>query len=235
MSQKIVWIPQVGEVVLAKRKDSKTMRLSVSAAGKVRVGMPVWVPYTAGISFVQSRSDWVNQHLSTHQTKSLADGERIGKSFRLNYTHSPQAARTTTRLSNQNLNITSPLPLSSRTVQAAATRASQRALKLEAEKLLPDRLAQLASKNCFTYKSIRIKKLVSRWGSCSSDKVITLNYFLMQLPWQLIDYVLVHELVHTRHLNHSPAFWQEFESVYPGAKNSRRLIKAYRPIINSVA
>ena len=235
MSQKIVWVSQVGEVVLAKRKGSKTMRLSISAAGRVRVGMPPWVPYSAGISFVKSRSDWVNQHLSTHQTKVLADGERIGKSFRLNYTHSPTAARTTTRLSKQNLNITSPLPLSSQTVQAAATRASQRALKLEAEKLLPDRLALLASKHGFTYKNIRIKKLVSRWGSCSSDKVITLNYFLMQLPWQLIDYVLMHELVHTRHLNHSPAFWSEFESVYPGAKNSRRLIKTYRPVINSVA
>ncbi len=235
MAQKIVWVPDVGEVVLSKRKGAKSIRLSISAAGKIRVGLPSWVPYSAGISFVKSRSDWVKKHLDEHPAKILANGERIGKSFRLNYAHNPSTARTTTRISGQDLNITSSMPLSSQTVQAAAVRASERALKLEAQKLLPERLAHLAAKHGFRYKSVRIKKLVSRWGSCSSDGIITLNFFLMQLPWQLIDYVLVHELVHTKHLNHSVSFWNEFEAAYPGAKTSRKLIKAYRPVINSVA
>ena len=107
-------------------------------------------------------------------------------------------------------------------------------MKQEALKLLPERLASLASKHSFRYKSVRIKKLVSRWGSCSNDRVITLNYFLMQLPWHLIDYVLIHELVHTKHLNHSLDFWLEFDKVYPEAKITRRQLKEYRPIINSV-
>jgi predicted metal-dependent hydrolase len=85
-----------------------------------------------------------------------------------------------------------------------------------------------------SYHSVKVKRLASRWGSCSSNKVITLNFFLMQLPWPLIDYVLIHELIHTRHMNHSPDFWNDFERIHPGAKNTRNILKQYRPVINTV-
>ena len=234
MPQKTVWLPDIGEVVLSKRRGSKNIRLSISAAGKVRVGLPAWAPYTAGISFAKSRGEWINQHLDTHKRPLITQNSRIGKSYRINYVHKPGATKTTTRLGAQSLNITSRLPFGDPVVQAIAAKASERALKKEASQLLPVRLSQIAHKNNFNYKSVKIKKLVSRWGSCSSDKVITLNYFLMQLPWELIDYVITHELVHTKHLNHSLAFWNEFEVVLPNAKQTRKLIKQYRPVINSV-
>jgi predicted metal-dependent hydrolase len=126
------------------------------------------------------------------------------------------------------------LPLVAPAVQSAVKKTAERALRKEAEKLLPPRLGELAKKHGFTYKSIRIKKLTSRWGSCSSERVITLNYFLMQLPWRLIDYVLIHELVHTKHLNHSSGFWSEFDRTMPGAKKIRAELKAHRPVINAV-
>jgi predicted metal-dependent hydrolase len=235
MPQKTVWLPDIGEVILSKRKGAKNIRLSISAAGKVRVGLPAWAPYAAGINFAKSRGNWINQHLDTHKNNQIAQGSRIGKSYRVNYIYNPGASKTTARLSSQAVNITSHLPLNSPSVQSAAVKASERALKKEASQLLPGRLSQIANSHNFAFKDVRIKKLVSRWGSCSSDKRITLNYFLMQLPWELIDYVLTHELVHTRHLNHSPAFWTEFETINPSAKQIRKLIKQYRPVINSVA
>jgi predicted metal-dependent hydrolase len=235
MSQKTVWLPEIGELVLSKRKGTKNIRLSISSAGKVRVGLPAWAPYATGISFAKSRTDWINQHLPKHSDSHLSDGSRIGKSYRLNYVFNPNVNKTSTRLVAQSLRITSHLPLSHPSVQTAATRAGERALRQEAGLLLPPRLAQLAKNSGFEYKSVQIKKMVSRWGSCSSHKVITLNFFLMQLPWEMIDYVLLHELVHTRHLNHSPGFWSEFDRVYPGAKQARRNIKLFRPVINSVA
>lgn len=235
MSQKIVWLPEVGEIVLSKRKGTKNLRLSVSAAGKIKVGMPPWVPFSAGITFAKSRADWINHHLPNPSDSHLQNNSRIGKSYRLNYIFDPSANKTSTRLVAQSLRITSHLPLIHPSVQAAVAKAGERALHQEAILLLPPRLKQLAIKNGFEYKSVQIKKMVSRWGSCSNQKVITLNFFLMQLPWQMIDYVLLHELVHTRHLNHSPGFWQDFEKVYPGAKQARRHIKQYRPVINSVA
>ena len=148
--------------------------------------------------------------------------------------YTPGAAKTTTRVAGQTINVFSPQDLRGENVQQAARRASERAIKKEAEKQLPARLEALARQHAFRYSSVRVKRLASRWGSCSSNKVITLNFFLMQLPWPLIDYVLVHELVHTKHLNHSKSFWEDFERIYPGAKSARSLLNNYRPVINTV-
>jgi predicted metal-dependent hydrolase len=53
----------------------------------------------------------------------------------------------------------------------------------------------------------------------------------MQLPWDLIDYVLLHELVHTEHLHHGAGFWQRFDQVLPGAKQKRKALRAYKPSV----
>jgi predicted metal-dependent hydrolase len=235
MPQKITYIPGIGEVVLAKRRGARNIRLSVSAAGKVRVGLPNWLPYSAGVEFARRRQDWINTHLADHKPHLLMDGGRIGKSYRLKYTHDPNAAGTKTRVAGQTVNISSRHTLDDAGVQKAARTASERAIKKEAEKLLPERLAKLSKRHLLGYNSVKIKRLAGRWGSCSSNKVITLNFFLMQLPWPLIDYVLMHELVHTKHMNHSPEFWADFERIYPDAKATRNILKKYRPVINTVS
>jgi len=235
MPQKITNIPGIGEVVLAKRRGARNIRLSVSAAGKVRVGLPNWLPYSAGIEFAKRRQEWINTHLADHKPHLLMDGGRVGKSYRLKYTYNPNAARTSTRVAGQTIHISSHHQLYDDTVQMAARLASERAIKKEAEKLLPERLEKLSRLHLLTYRSVKIKRLASRWGSCSSSKVITLNFFLMQLPWPLIDYVLMHELVHTKHMNHSADFWADFERIHPNAKAARDILKKYRPVINTVS
>src|SRR5213075_157516 len=95
---------------------------------------------------------------------------------------------------NPHIVITSNLPLESVDVQAKAQKAAERALKVEAENLLPQRLKILAERHNFSYKDVKIRKLTSRWGSCSNAKNIRLSYYLIQLPWPMIDYVLLHEL-----------------------------------------
>lgn len=234
MAQKTVSLPVIGELTLSKRRGTRSLRLSVSASGRVRVGMPTWVPYAAGIRFAQERQEWVLKHLTTHQPRPLTSGGRVGKSYRLEIRRDPSAARTRTRLAKNTILVISPHNPEDTSVQKAARAASERALKKEAERLLPIRLAKLASDNSFRYSGLKIKKLTSRWGSCSSHGLITLNFFLMQLPWDLIDYVLVHELVHTKHLNHGAAFWSDFEKAYPGAKQARRRIRDYKPVINTI-
>jgi predicted metal-dependent hydrolase len=235
MAQKTVWLPEIGELTLAKRRGTKNIRLSIAANGRVRVGLPVWTPYSAGISFALSRKDWLLKHKSSHAVGRLADGDQIGKSFRIRFQADAMAVRTSTRLASNTLIVKSNLPPQSDIVQARARSAAERALRREAETLLPTRLAELAKRHDFSFSSVKIKKMTSRWGSCSSQRIVTLNFFLMQLPWPMIDYVLLHELVHTKHLDHSHTFWTEFERVYPGAKQARRQIKQYRPVINSVA
>lgn len=88
-------------------------------------------------------------------------------------------------------------------------------LKIEAEKILPDRLHALAQKYGFRYTQVRINSAKTRWGSCSAQKHINLSHSLMLLPDELIDLVLVHELCHTREMNHGPRFVQLMRSIFP--------------------
>jgi len=230
MSQKIVEVEGIGKVILARRRGSRSLRLTIRPDGTVRVGLPYWAPYSAGVDFARRRRDWINKHAAS-QPLLLADGHRIGKSYRLAFNSRQDIERTRTQVAANLISVSSPHHHSSRQVQLAAQKACERALKNEAEKLLAQRLAQLAADNRFAYTGIRVKRLTSRWGSCSDKKLITLNYFLVQLPWHLIDYVIIHELVHTKHLDHSREFWQTFEKILPNAKQLRREIKDYRPVL----
>jgi len=99
--------------------------------------------------------------------------------------------------------------------------------------LLPPRLARLASEYGFSYRSVSAKQLKRRWGSCDSQHNIVFNFFLMELPWDLIDYVLLHELTHTEHMHHGPDFWSRLKQISPRALDLRRQINTYRPIIQN--
>jgi len=79
--------------------------------------------------------------------------------------------------------------------------------RYEAKRLLPGRLESLAKQYGFTFTEVKINSSRTRWGSCSQRKSINLSLYLMQLPWHLIDYVLLHELCHTVEMNHSEKFW----------------------------
>jgi predicted metal-dependent hydrolase len=235
MSQKVIWLDGVGEITLAKRKGTKNIRLSITAAGKIRVGLPYWLPYAAGSRFAYERRDWIKSHQSKVKTSLLSHGLLVGKSYRVDYTHDPTRNKTYTSLRPNSIKVVSALAITSPVLQKQLVKAAERALKKEAEVLLPNRLKQIAQKNNFEYKRLVVKKMTSRWGSCSSDKVITLNYFLMQLPWHLIDYVLIHELIHTEHLNHSAQFWTSFEKIIPHPKKVRKELRAYRPILSAAS
>ena len=104
----------------------------------------------------------------------------------------------------------------------------QAAWRKEAKKRLPVRLRELSVKFDLPYNKVIIKNNRSRWGSCSDRNNINLSLYLMRLPDQLIDYVLLHELVHTVHKNHSKKFWRHLEKLQPDAKSLDRELKGYR-------
>jgi hypothetical protein len=83
--------------------------------------------------------------------------------------------------------------------------------KADARKKLKDRLYHLAEEHGFTFNNVSIREQRTRWGSCSAKNNISLNLKLVLLPKELIDYVIFHELVHTRIHNHSKSFWSELD------------------------
>ena len=97
-----------------------------------------------------------------------------------------------------------------------------------ARKILCRRIGQLAQLHNFVYNRVSIRKQKTRWGSCSTKNNINLNANLLHLPPELMDYVLLHELVHTRVKNHSKDFWDELETVVPNARQVDRKLKDYQ-------
>ena len=81
----------------------------------------------------------------------------------------------------------------------------------------------------YKYKSISVKNMRSRWGSCSNAGLINLNIWLVQLPEELIEYVCCHELAHLNNPHHQKSFWDELEGMVPDYKQRRRKLKAYSP------
>ena len=95
-----------------------------------------------------------------------------------------------------------------------------------AKNYLTQRAEFFAQKMRLSYSELRFRKMKSRWGSCSSQKKITLNTALMKVNKELIDYVVVHELAHLVHMNHSKAFHALVEEYLPNSKAKRTALKS---------
>jgi predicted metal-dependent hydrolase len=220
-------------VSIYKRKTSRSLRLSITPEGEVRVSIPAWAPYSAGLSFAKSRRGWILSQ--RNPGGSLVDGQPVGKAHHLRFTTKTAISKPASRVIAGAVIVSYPpeLEAADPAVQKAAKNGSIRALRAQAEQLLPQRLASLADTHDFNYSSVSIKRLKRRWGSCDQHKAIVLNLFLMQLPWEYIDYVLLHELMHTRIMRHGPDFWQAMTALQPDAAGLRKRLHEYQPVLDS--
>jgi predicted metal-dependent hydrolase len=97
----------------------------------------------------------------------------------------------------------------------------------ETRNILNHRLAQLAEKYGFIYNRVTIRNQKTRWGSCSAKNNISLNIALVKLPRELMDYVILHELVHTRRKRHNKIFWSELDKYTSDSKAMAARLKKY--------
>lgn len=124
--------------------------------------------------------------------------------------------------------IRAKLPLRDPTTQRARD-AKKKLLTKKAKEYLPYRLEYFAKLYGYTYDRCRLSHASTRWGSCSSNRTISLNIGLMNTPEPLRDYVIIHELAHLNHLDHSKAFWAEVATHDPAYRKHERDLKAYSP------
>ena len=95
-----------------------------------------------------------------------------------------------------------------------------------AKELLCARLKVLAKQYEYEFNRVFIRQQKTRWGSCSAKNNINLNLKLVLLPTRLMDYVMLHELVHTRYKNHGPLFWEELDRITGDAKGLSKKVKS---------
>lgn len=232
MPSKVFDIPGLGPVTCHKSTRSRSIRISVSERG-VRVSLPTWTPYAVGVAFARQHHQWIEAEQAKHVTSSLQEGDKIGKLHMLHFEPVPEPGEARTRVTPTKLVVSykpSETPHSA-AVQKRAEQAAVRALRKEASVLLPPRLAALAASHGMTYTSVTVKNLKRRWGSCDSHGALTFNLFLMQLSWQQIDYVICHELAHTKHMNHGQGFWQEVERMMPDARIIAKKVRHIQPAL----
>ena len=94
-----------------------------------------------------------------------------------------------------------------------------------AKRIIPQRVRYFAGIMGVTYGRITIRMQKSRWGSCSGKGNLNFNCLLMRTPDEIVDYVVVHELCHRKHMNHSPAFWQMVEQALPDWRSAKVWLK----------
>ncbi|KAB2654041.1 MAG: M48 family metallopeptidase [Verrucomicrobia bacterium] len=103
--------------------------------------------------------------------------------------------------------------------------AIEKHLRQLASEELPPRVQAYAAEHQVTVNRISVRNQKSRWGSCSRRRTISLNWRLIHTPLPVQDYVILHELMHLRQMNHSARFWQEVKSVCPDYEAAERWLK----------
>jgi predicted metal-dependent hydrolase len=108
---------------------------------------------------------------------------------------------------------------------AGLTRDARLALRARAKRELPPRLLELAAQHGLTVSRISIRNQRWRWGSCNRSGHICLNWKLVTMPEPVRDYVLIHELMHLKRMDHSPKFWKLVAAACPGYQDARRWLR----------
>ena len=224
---------EFGEIKIRKNKLSRSVKLSVGVDGSLRASIPYYSPEFAVRRLVNGNRDEIRKMLATHNAKnSYQDGDLIGKTHTL---FLRKFSGEEIKISNEGNQILVQIPqelaFENPLVQSEIRKTVSKILRKQAKAYLPRRISFLAEKYDFNFEKLRFSHTGTRWGSCSSSGTISLNIALMNLPHHLIDYVIIHELCHTRQMNHSSKFWQEVEKYCPDYKKYVQEIKQFSPSI----
>jgi len=198
----------IGKVKYVYNKKARNFTLRINQKGQVRVTIPRFGTISRAEKFLIERKSWVRKKLSDIRQNnagiiSLKEGLILNIRGR-------------------------QIALSAALNGGDLESAFWKILLVEARRFLPARVEELSLRYNLPYQELKIKKMKSRWGSCSPKNSINLNSWLVMLPEHLIDYVICHELVHTIQKDHSPRFWDRLDKICGGnARNLRAEMRKY--------
>ncbi len=233
---KTIIYPEIGQVEFRKSHRAKRLSINVRVPRNVRVVLPIDVSFSIAEKFVQTKRQWIIDHLCrldnrTPEVPIFDENQPIKTRY---HTLELCAAQRTNEKIDINvlpgiiqIHYPENLAIQHESVQKAIRLGMLKAYGIEAREILPKRTFELSRQFGFRYAGLRIKNQKTRWGSCSSRNHINLNLQLMRLPDHLIDYVILHELTHTKIKNHNEIFWSELARVFPQPQIARKEMKRY--------
>lgn len=215
-------------------RRSRSLALKVDKAGQLIVMTPLRTPEQDVRQFVEAKRAWIGQQLTQYEALSAQKERARGASFHfLGASLDIKAAIGSHNACEQRDNTLYVVSrLSEPDKDYLEIRASHW-LREQAEERLPQRLQLLSSQTGLTGQGVQIKSYRARWGSCRHDRVIQLNWKLIMAPPAVIDYVLIHELSHLKHFNHSAVFWELVSRHCPDYKEHRLWLKQHGRLLIS--
>lgn len=206
------------------RSRRKTIAIIVERDASLTVRAPLRMPEARVNAFVESHRAWITRNQAKVlasgpiSPKRYAEGETflfLGEAYPLNIL---PRQRPSLIFDGKSFSLSkSSLP--------KAREAFVRWYKAQAALFLFERVLAMAGKHDFHYQKIRISSARTRWGSCSSSGTLSFTYRLVMAPPEVVDYVVMHELVHTQIHNHSRKFWDRLEELMPDFKSRLAWLK----------
>jgi predicted metal-dependent hydrolase len=234
MTEKIIQLESIGPVTIYRNRRSTRVKITIKTGGEVRVSIPWTSSFESGEKFLTEKKQWIESTLSKIARRTGSSG-MISPGVLFNtrnyqYLVSPaptdkirisfsRQENTVQLLYPEFLNVASP------DIQEKLKKVIEGVLRFEARRFLPVRAQQLASGLGYQINRVTIKNNKTNWGSCSNLKNINLNLHLMRLPDRVIDYVIVHELVHTVIPNHGPRFKATMQRYFPDIQQMEKELK----------
>ena len=207
------------------RSKRRTVALIVEHDGSVTVRAPMRLPESAIREFAEKHIDWVVKKKAEMRAvipppqKQYQPGETflyLGKEYPLEVV----PGQHTKLILDDRFKI-------AESALGNAELVFQKWYRQQASQLIPERVKFFAELHQLPYEKIKITSARTRWGSCSPKNTLSFSWRLMLTPPEVIDYVIIHELAHTVHHNHSKRFWKLVEKLLPDFKARRRQLRQY--------
>ena len=237
MSTRKLMVDKIGMVNIAKNRQSTRFKISVQPTGNVRVTIPWIASFQSGEKFLMEQMPWIlatKEKFATLQKPSAKIQEGllfVTRNYHYEIIKAPVSGIKIKYVQNENkiyFQIPEEQSNEDENFKSKLRLAVENVLLFDSKGYLPARLAELAKTLGYTFKKVTIKNNKTNWGSCSGKKNINLNLHLMRLEDRLIDFILVHELVHTVIPNHGPDFKARMLSHFPDMAELDKKIKKFK-------
>ena len=227
MSSKVVQYKNIGVITFSKNRRSKNIKISVKPDKSVLVSYPFYCTKKEVLTFVQKNEEWISRKQKEMEYRQIKINPNSELKTKLHCIEFILGEEYTVKTEKDTIRIYA-IDFNSDKSQDFIKDVLTQIYRFEAKKILPSRLFQLSEKYGFQFQKVTIRNNRRNWGSCSSSNNISLNLQMMKLPDELIDYILLHELVHTEIKNHGPKFWEKLNSITNNrARELAKQVKQY--------